>query len=167
MAGRRDKKLSSYQSQRQKSTKGSSHSWMCVETFNQLSGTTLLLAEEKSWRCLHCSSACNDVALLQWRLLPYGLCSYSRIFFASPSPPLLSIANVHSFKTTFIFLPQIHCVKEPHSAPSGWRSCCLVHLALLLVVWSACPRTGSFFGLACGSINPFFQKNLLAVKVFV
>lgn len=66
-------------------------------------------------------------------------------------PHPLSVANANSFKITFI-------IEGAPSAP-GWQTSCLPYLA-------ACPRTWSFYWLACGQIISFFQEKVSALKVF-
>ena len=51
------------------------------------------------------------------------------------------------------------------SAPGRWTDS-LLPAAPLLVVQTACPRTWSFFWLACGSINPLF-KTTFSLKHFL
>lgn len=100
----------------------------------------------------------------QQTLLPYALFTWPRGFSPSLSPAPLPIANVNIFQTTYIILPQTQGTKEARQPQASGRVCLPLHLAPLLVVWTACPRTWSFLGPPCGSISAFFQRTLQPLR---
>ena len=85
----------------------------------------------------------------------FFLMDYSPILEFSPHhlfflPPLY-IVNVNSFKTTLIFPPPIHFIKEPHQPQDG-RHVCLLHPVSSAGGLDCIPQNVVFYW-SCGSIT--------------
>lgn len=78
--------------------------------------------------------------------------------------PSLSIASVSSFKTTYIFLPQTHCIEEPRQPQDGGRITFSIYLLGLFGLHA--PGPGLFLASVWPN-TPFTSENLLSMKVFV
>lgn len=129
---------------------------MYVETLNQLLGPYFssylerIANHQTALHPVHTLLPTINPKAVNTSSLPY---TYPRTSPASPIPTPLSIANVNPFKTTYSFLLQNCCIKEPHQSQNG------------ILVFPTSPADG---GLNCMSQKlVVFLPSLLLNKSFL